>query len=78
MSLQGKVAIVTGGALGTLVASVLAGEGAAIAYTYHSKLPESLQQLKTPFKAYKVDLTTEAAVKGFFEQVSGACLDYAA
>lgn len=48
---------------------VLANEGASIAYTYHSKLPESLEKLKTPLKAYKVDLRTEAPVKAFFEQV---------
>lgn len=66
MSLKGKVAIVTGGALGTLVAQTLLAEGADVAFAYHSKVPK---ELEGKAKTYKVDFATEAPVKAFFEQV---------
>lgn len=81
MSLNGKVAIVTGGAknLGAEIARELGALGASLALHYNSdkskvdadKLGAELQQsfpnLKVKF--YQANLTTEAAVNGFFADV---------
>lgn len=81
MSLDGKVAIVTGGAknLGAEIARQLGALGASLALHYNSdkskadadKLAAELKQSLpgTKVKFYQADLTTEAAVDGFFQAV---------
>lgn len=78
MSLQGKSALITGGAknLGALVASTLAAEGANIAIHYHGDaaaksakaLVASIQQKHPHIKvsSHQADLTVQANVKQVF------------
>lgn len=78
MSLQGKVALITGGAknLGAEIARELAGLGANLALHYNSdKSKDDADQLAKEFaskfpqsevKFYQGDLTTESAVEKLF------------
>ncbi len=79
MSLQGKVALVTGGAknLGAEIARELAAQGATLALHYNSAKSkadaDALGQEFAPkypgvkVKFYQGDLTTEAAVEKLFQ-----------
>lgn len=79
MSLQGKVAIVTGGAgaLGSAVVSTLRAAGATIAvpYRHEGELEALRQQLgltvaDAALSGAVVDLTAEAAVQAYYGQVA--------
>ena len=82
MSLQGKVALITGGAknLGAQIALELAPLGASLALHYNSsKTKEDAVKLQEIFKKqfpnskvafYAADLTTEAAVNKLFQDVT--------
>ena len=82
MSLQGKVALITGGAknLGAQIALELAPLGASLALHYNSpKTKEDAVKLQETFKKqfpntkvafYAADLTTEAAVNKLFHDVT--------
>jgi NAD(P)-dependent dehydrogenase (short-subunit alcohol dehydrogenase family) len=72
MSLAGKVALVTGGALGERIAHTLAAEGATIAFTYRSKGPSASSfggPTASKHKSYKADLGSEASLQQLFDQV---------
>ncbi|KAH8170077.1 enoyl-(Acyl carrier protein) reductase domain-containing protein [Sarocladium implicatum] len=81
MSLQGKVALITGGAknLGAEIASQLAPLGASLALHYNSQasadnIPNLQKQLEqaapgVKVKFYQADLTTEQAVESLFSSV---------
>lgn len=82
MSLQGKVALITGGAknLGAEIAKELAPLGAGLALHYNSakskneaaKLEKELREKfpRSKVRFYQADLTTEAAVDGLFASVA--------
>lgn len=79
MSLEGKVALITGGAknLGAQIGRELAGLGANLALHYNSaKSKEEAEKLSKEFASsyprstvrfYQADLTTEAAVERLFQ-----------
>ena len=81
MSLQGKVALITGGAknLGAEIAKTFSPTGVSLALHYNSdkskaeadKLADILKSLNpnTKFHFYQGDLTTEAAVEKLFKAV---------
>lgn len=83
MSLQGKVALVTGGAknLGAEIARQLAGQGANLALHYNSAKSKTdadalgqefaSKYPKIKVKFYQGDLTTEAAVEKLFQSAKG-------
>lgn len=72
-SLENKVVIITGGALGTATARLLASLGAKIAFVFHTDVPAAEKTVASfsgqGHKAYGADLRTEAAVEKVFKDV---------
>lgn len=72
-SLEGKTVLITGGALGTATAQVLAVRGAVIAYVFHTNESAAKQAISSlpnkGHRVYQADLRSEASIKRTFEMV---------
>lgn len=72
-SLQNKIVLITGGALGAVTAQLLAKEGAKIAYIYHANVKAAEQAIQNlpgqGHKGYQADLRSESTIKSIFENV---------
>ncbi|PWN38461.1 putative short-chain dehydrogenase [Meira miltonrushii] len=72
-SLQDKVVLITGGALGAVTAELLSKNGAKIAYVYHANVKAAEDAIRKltgqGHEGYQADLRTEASIKDVFEKV---------